>query len=95
MDMERFNNDHQIHLSLGSSILTRTPPRVYPFREIIRRLISFVNDPGILLADIVLFGFFLSRVSPQDFKTSLPREGFHTLKNDVLFSSPINIGHHG
>ena len=32
--------------------------------------------------------------SPQDFKTCLLGEGFHTLIHDVLFSSATNVGHH-
>ena len=32
--------------------------------------------------------------SPQGFKTCLLGKGFHTFINDVLFSSPTNVGHH-
>ena len=45
------------------------------------------------LVDIVLFQLSLSG-SPQDFKTRLLGEGFHTLINGGLFSSPTNVGHH-
>ena len=57
-----------------------------------------------MLVDIVLFGLSLSgfpstlgspfRASPQGFKTRLLGEGFHTLINGDLFSSPTNVGHH-
>jgi len=89
--------DHpQIHPPLGSSILTSTPPRVYLLRRTARRLAhrlvtgsdTICNDPDSPLADIVLF-----RAFPQGFKTHLLGEGFHTLINDDLFSSPTNMGH--
>ena len=51
------------------------------------------NAPDPPLADIVLFGLSLSGF-PQGFKTRLLGEGFHTLINGVLFSSPTNMGHH-
>ena len=37
---------------------------------------------------------FPFRASSQDFKTRLLNEGFHTLINGGLFSSPTNVGHH-
>ena len=37
---------------------------------------------------------FPFRVFPQSFKTCMLGEGFHTLINGGLFSSPINVGHH-
>ena len=49
------------------------------------------NDPDPPLADIVLFGLSLC---PKGFKTRLQGEGFHTLINGGLFSSPTNVGHH-
>ena len=48
-----------------------------------------VNDPDPPLIDIVLFGLSFSGV-----KTHLLGEGFHTLINGGLFSSPTNVGHH-
>ena len=89
---------------LGPSVLTGTPPCVYPLRGTARRLAhcpvsgsdTICNDPDPPLADIVLLGLSLSgfpfRASPQSFKTRLLGQGFHTLINDVLFSSPTNMG---
>ena len=37
---------------------------------------------------------FPFRASPQGFKTRLLGDGFHTLINCGLFSSPTNVGHH-
>ena len=55
---------------------------------------TICDNPDPPLADIVLFGLSLSGFSPQDYKTRLLGEGFHTLINGVLFSSPTNMGHH-
>ena len=41
----------------------------------------------------MFFGFPF-RAFPQDFKTRLLGEGFHTFIKGLLFSSPINVGHH-
>ena len=62
-----------LHTSLclppsGPSVLTGTPPCVYPLRKIASSLAhrpmsgsdTIYNGPGPLLADIILFGFFLS-----------------------------------
>ena len=37
---------------------------------------------------------FPSQASPRGFKKHLLGEGFHTLINGVLFSSPTDVGHH-
>ena len=74
---------------LGPSVLTGTPPRVYPLQGTARRLAdrsvfgsdTICNDPDLSLADISFRG------SPQDFKTRLLGEGFHTLIKGDLFSS--------
>ena len=49
------------------------------------------NRPSPPLLDIVLFGLLLSGFSSV-FKTCLLRKGFHTLKNNAPFSSPIDVG---
>ena len=71
---------------------------VYPLRGTARRLAhcpvsgsdTICNDPDPPLADIVLFELFLSGFPSM----TLLRKGFHILINDVLFSSPTNVGHH-
>ena len=59
---------------------------------------TICNNPNPPLGDIVLFGLSLSgfpfRASPQDFKTRMLGEGFHTLIKGLLFSSPTNVGYH-
>ena len=83
--------------SLGHSVLTGTPPRVYPLRGTARKLAhrpvfgsnTICNTPDLPLADIVLLGFPF-RASPQGFKMRLLGEGFHTI-NGGLFSSPTNV----
>ena len=47
------------------------------------------NNPDPPLADIVLFCAL-----PQSFKMRMLGEGFYTLMNGVLFSSPTNVGYH-
>ena len=79
-----------------SSVLTSTPPRVYPLRGRVSSLAyapvsgsdTICNSwsPSPLLVDIVLLGF-LFRASPQSFKTRMLEEGFHTLIKGVPFSS--------
>ena len=54
---------------------------------------TICNDSDPPLADIVLSSFPF-RASPQGFKAHLLGEGFYTLINGVLFSSPTNMGHH-
>ena len=66
-------------------------------RRLAYRLVSgsdtICNDPDPPLTYIVLFGLSLSGF-PQGFKTRLLGEGFHTLINGGLFSSPTNVGYH-
>ena len=91
---------HQIH-PFGAQRLTSTPPRVYPLQKTTRRLAhrlvsgsdTICNGSDPPLANIVLFGLPF-RASPQGFKTRLLGEGFNTLINGILFSSPTNVGHH-
>ena len=54
----------------------------------------FCNAPDPPLADIASLSFPF-RVSPQGFKTRLLGEGFHTLINGGLFSSPTNVATKG
>ena len=60
-------------------------------------IISYVTNSGTTQIHhyriLSSFDFFL-RVSSQGFKTGLLGEGFHTLINGGLFSSPTNVGHH-
>ena len=78
---------HQIHLLLGPSILTGTPPRAY------------LHSGNNLLIDI-LSGVWLSslgfpfQASPQDLKTRMLVRDFHTLIKGVSFSYPTNEEHH-
>ena len=71
--------------------------------------VKMCNDPGQLVSitnlrskcvttqihrQVILFSLdFPFRASPQGFKTRLLGEGFHTLINGGLFTSPTNVGH--
>ena len=94
--------DHpQIHLPLGPVFFLAHRLVSTPFgeqregRHIVRwlTLISFVTTQ-IHCEQILSSLDFPFRVFPQGFKTSLLGEGFHTLVNGGLFSSPTNVGHH-
>ena len=89
----------QIHPSLGPSILTGTPPRVYPFWEIARRLahhpmsgFDTIYNGQIhrlqILSSLDFSVGFPFRASPQDFNTRWIGEGFYTM----VVCSPL--GHH-
>ena len=81
----------------GPSILTGTPPRVYPLRgttsSLSHRSVSgsdtICNGPSLPLADIVIF-----RLPLKVFKMRLLRRGFHTLIKGVSFSSSTDVGSH-
>ena len=100
--------DITIHPPSGPSVLTGTlsflrsmwdcpqihpPPHLGPVSLLAHRSVfgsdTIYNTPDPPLADIVLFGLSL-----LGFKTRLLGEGFHTLINGDLFSSPTNVGHH-
>ena len=87
---------------LGPSVLTGTPPHVYPLRGTASLLThcpvfgsdTICDDPGPPLADIILLGLSLAGFPLKVFKTRLLRKGFHTLIKDVLFSSPTDVRSH-
>ena len=54
---------------------------------------NFCNNLSPLLVDIVLFGLSFG-LPLKVFKTHLLERGFHTLINNVSFSSPTNVGSH-
>ena len=90
----------QIHPSLGPASLLAHRLVSTPFWGTVGRLthrlalIPFVTTQ-IHRQQILSSLGFPFRASPQGFKTRLLGEGFHTLINGGVFSSPTNIGHHG
>ena len=91
----------QIHPPLEPSVLTGTSPRVYPLWGTTRRLAhrpvsgsDTICNGSIHPYQILSSLGFPFRASPQGFKARLLGEGFHTLINGDLFSSPTNVGHH-
>ena len=85
----------------GTSILPGTPPCVYPLRGTARRMThhpvsgsnTICNDPEPPLEHIVFFGLSLLGF-PSRLQNRPLGEGFHTLIQGVLFSSPTTAGHH-
>ena len=81
----------------GTSVLTGTPPRVYPLRGTTSSLAhclmsgsdTICNSPDPPLAYIVLF-----RLPLKVFKMRLLGRGFHTPIKGVSFSSPTDVGSH-
>ena len=55
---------------------------------------TICNSPSLLLAYIVLFGFFFSGFPSRFLKHYLLGRGFHTLRKSDSFTSPINVGSH-
>ena len=88
---------HQIHLPLGPSVLTGTPPRVFPLRRTTSLLAHspvsdsniICNGPSTPLAKILSSLRFYFRASPQGFITRLLGKDFQIHKG-VSFSSPTN-----
>ena len=76
--------------SLEPSVLIDTLPCVYPPLGTARSSDTICNGPD---SPILSFLGFPFRVFPQSFKMRLLGEGFHTLINSGLFSSPTNVGH--
>ena len=79
----------------GASVLVSTLPRVHPLQgstsSLIHRPVSgsdiIYNSPGPPLADISLFGLFLSDLR-------LLGRGLHTLIKNISFSSPTDVRSH-
>ena len=89
---------HQIHPFQGlTHCLMSTPfgeqsPRWHIAQWL--ALIPFVTAQVPVYCYQILSSLGFSFLAFKVFKTYLPRKGFHTLINSVLFSSPTNVGYH-
>ena len=82
-----------VHIDLQNMIVN-IGKCITNMKGFLRVFVEYSNRLNSPLADITIFGISLSSFLSTFFKTCLLGRGFHTLINNVSFSSPTNVGSH-